>query len=56
MAARVLPLLRLGHPMLRKVAAPLTRESMLSERTQELVRNMFHTMKSVGAPCEDMGT
>jgi len=44
----LLRVVRMGHPVLRQVAKPLTKEEILAPRTKELVKNMLFTMKRVG--------
>jgi peptide deformylase len=36
---------RMGHPVLRELAAPLSKDEILSEETKSLVQDMFDTME-----------
>ena len=40
----ILKVARLGHPVIRKIAVPLTAEEIHSRETQELIDNMIETM------------
>lgn len=44
----VKPVLRMGHPLLREVAAPLEPSEILSEQTKQLINDMEETMKVEG--------
>lgn len=39
---------RMGHPVLRELAKPFTHEEILSEKTKELIQDMYDTMKEEG--------
>jgi len=41
----ILPILRMGHPVLRRVAQPFAKEDITSSSTKELIKNMLATMK-----------
>jgi peptide deformylase len=44
----ILKILRMGHPVLRQVAEPFSKEEITSSKTRDLVSAMVRTMRSVG--------
>ena len=42
------PILKMGNPILRKIAEPYTKTEILSEETKVLIKDMWETMENAG--------